>query len=238
MKKVSALHSWVDNLPTDVRDAVLQRMRPRHYGDGEAVYTQGEQGRELYRVASGLIRFCHFTLSGKEFQSAVFRPGDCFGELSMIDGLYRANSAYAQGPAELLILQEHDFKALYAAHPEIAVQINRLLSHRLRMAYSFIEDASLLAIRDRLVRLLTRLGYSVGKADAQGATVLKGFTHENLARMLGTTREGISRELKLLEDLALIRRNYGRIVIPDIQALLEHCDVLGVGEIIVPYYEE
>ena len=56
---------------------------------------------------------------------------------------------------------------------------------------------------DRLARLLARLGYSVGTTDEQGGTVLTGFTHESLARMLGCTREGISRELKRMEDAAL-----------------------------------
>lgn len=239
MQKVSSLHSWIGNLPTAIAGKVLARMQPRHYEDGEAVYALGEEGRELYMVEVGKIRFCNYTLSGKEIQIGEMRVGDCFGELSLIDGLYRANCAYAQGPADLLILQKQDFDILCAEHLEIPVQINRLLSHRLRMAYTLIEDASVLPMKDRLARLLGRLGYSVGVADpdADGAIVLEGFTHEGLARMLGSTREAITRELKHLEKAALIQRRYGKILIPHIATLVNSGDSLIGGEPIVPGYD-
>ena len=243
MQKVSALHSWIGNLSPAIGEKVTKRMQPRHYDDGEAVYALGEEGRELYMVEAGIIRFCNYTLSGKEIQIAEMRAGDCFGELSLIDGLYRANCAYAQGPTDLLILQKRDFDILCAEHLEIPVQINKLLSHRLRMAYTLFEDASVLPMKDRLARLLGRLGYSVGvaepgaDADADGAIVLEGFTHEGLARMLGSTREAITRELKHLEKAALIQRRYGKILIPHIATLINSGDSLLGGEPIVPDYD-
>ena len=237
MQRITALHSWIGNLPADIREAVVQRMRSRHYSDGEAVYTLGEVGHELYMVESGKIRFCNYTLKGKEIQIAEIRAGDCFGELSLIDGLYRANCAYAQGPTDLLVLQKHDFETLCGEYPDVSVQIIKLLSHRLRVAYTMIEDASVLPMKDRLARLLARLGYSSGISDELGVTVLEGFTHENLARMLGSTREGISRELKQLEEAALIQRRYGKILIPDITTLIDSCDGLVGGEPIVPGYK-
>lgn len=237
MQKVSALHNWIGNLPPAIGEKVVTRMQPRHYAHGDAVYALGEEGRELYRVEAGKIRFCNYSLSGKEIQIGEVRVGDCFGELSLIDGLYRASCAYAQGPTDLLVLQKQDFDSLCAEHPEIPVQLNRLLSHRLRMAYTLIEDASVLPMKDRLARLLGRLGYSVGSADEEGATVLEGFTHEGLARMLGSTREAITRELKQLEQAALIQRRYGKILIPHIAALISSGDSLIGGEPIVPGYD-
>ena len=237
MQKVSALHSWIGNLPPAIGEKVIARMQPRHYDDGEAVYALGEEGRELYMVEAGKIRFCNYTLNGKEIQIGEMRVGDCFGELSLIDGLYRANCAYAQGPTDLLILQKQDFEIFCNKYPEINVQINKLLSHRLRMAYTLMEDASVLPMIDRLARLLGRLGYSVGIDDAEGATVLEGFTHEGLARMLGSTREAITRELKHLEKAGLIQRRYGKILIPHIAALVSRGDRLLGGEPIVPDYD-
>jgi CRP-like cAMP-binding protein len=238
MRKLSSLHNWIGNLPDDIQEVVLQRMRPRLYSDGEAVYNLGEEGHELYRIESGRIRFCNYSLSGKEVQFGEIRAGDCFGELSLLDGLFRANSAFAQGSTELLVLQQDDFRRLSARFPEINLQITKLLSHRFRLAYGLIEDASLLTMSDRLARLLARLGYSVGVTDAQGVTTLEGFTHENLARMLGTTREGVSRELKHLEQAELIQRHYGKLIIPDLSAFVERCDSLVSGELIVPDYKD
>ena len=237
MQKVSALHSWISNLPPSISEAVLTRMQPRHYDDGEAVYLLGEEGSELYMVKAGKVRFCNYTPSGKEIQIGEMRVGDCFGELSLIDGLYRASCAYAQGPVEILVLQKQDFDILCGEHLEIPMQLARLLSHRLRMAYTLIEDASVLPMKERLARLLGRLGYSVGIADADGVIVLEGFTHEGLARMLGSTREAITRELKHLEWATLIQRRYGKILIPNIATLIESGDSLIGGEPIVPDYD-
>lgn len=175
-------------------------------------------------------------LKGKEIQFGEVRAGDCFGELSLIDGLCRPHCTYAQGPTELLVLHRHDFEELAAQYPDINAQLAKLLSRRLRVAYTIIEDASVLPMMDRLARLLSRLGYSVGATDERGVTVLRGFTHETLARMLGCTREGISRELKRMEDVALIQRHYGKILIPDIAALIDKCDDMVGGEPIVPGY--
>lgn len=211
-------------------------MRPRHYDDGDVVYLLGEEGHELYMVESGRVRSCNYSLGGKEIQYTAWQAGDCFGELSLIDGLCRVHSAYAQGSTDLLVLQKQDFESLYAEHHEIAVEINKLLSRRLRLAHTVINDATVLPMKDRLVRLLARLGYSVGVEDAHGVSVLEGFTHENLARLLASTREGISRELKQLEEEGLIQRSYGKILIPDIAALIESCDSLIGAEPIVPDY--
>ena len=236
MQKIDSLHSWIGQLAPAIRETVIQRMRPRHYGDGEPVYILGEEGHELFMVESGRVRFCNYTLKGKEIQFGEVRAGDCFGELSLIDTLYRPHCAYAQGDTELLVLHRHDFEELSSQYPEINAQLTKLLSRRLRVAYTIIEDASVLPMMDRVARLLARLGYSVGSTDERGVTVLRGFTHESLARMLGCTREGISRELKRMEDVALIQRQYGKILIPDIAALIDKCDSMVGGEAIVPGY--
>ncbi|GGO88895.1 catabolite gene activator [Marinobacterium nitratireducens] len=236
MKKIRALHSWIEHLPPDIREAVLARMRRRHYCDGEAVYRLGEEGHELYMVESGKVRSSNYTLKGKEIQYTVLQAGDCFGELSLIDGLCRVHSTYAQGPADLLVLHKRDFDDLYARYSEIPIQINKLLSCRLRIAHTSVDEATVLSMQDRLARLLGRLGYSVGVEDKHGAIVLEGFTHAHLARMLGSNREGISRELKKLEEAGLLRRSYGKILIPDIRSLIGSCDGLVGGEPIVPDY--
>lgn len=237
MKKIRALHNWIGNLPPDVGEAVLQRMRRRHYDDGEAVYLQGEEGQELYMVESGRIRSTNYTLRGREIQYAVMQAGDCFGELSLIDGLSRVHCTFAQGPTDLLILHRRDFEDLCAEHPEINVELNRLLARRIRIAYTTIDDATTLPMRDRLARLLARLGYSAGEADEHGAAVLEGFTHEDFARMLGSTREVVSRELKHLEEAGLLTRSYGKIQLTDLPALIDHCDKLVGGEPVVPGYQ-
>lgn len=238
MQKLGSLHNWIGGLPAEIQEVIFQHMKPRQYSDGEAVYRLGEKGLELYWILSGKIRICNYTPNGREILFAEIRTGDCFGEASLIDGLYRVNNAYSQGCTELLALSRDDFQSLSAKYPEINAQIAKFLSHRLRMAFGLIEDASLLTMSDRLARLLARLGYSVGVTDTQGVTTLEGFTHESLGRMLGTNREGVSRELKRLELAGLIQRQYGKLIIPNLTKFVERCDSLITGELIVPGYEK
>ena len=237
MLKVDALHNWIGQLSATASTAVIACMRPRRYDDGEAVYTLGDEGRELFLIESGRVRFCNYTARGKEIEFAELREGDCFGELSLIDGLYRPHCTFAAGPTVLQVLQKRDFDQLSAAHPEIFKQLTRLMAHHLRQAYTMIEDATVLPMRDRLARLLSRLAYSFGTAEQTGSTLLEGVTHESLARMLGSTREGVSRELKGLESAGLIRREYGKILIPDLAALIAASDALVGGEPLVPGYQ-
>ncbi len=238
MRKVLSLHNWINTLPCDVRTAILQRMRPRDYDDGAAVYSLGDAGHELYLIESGKVSICNYSEAGREVQLAELRDGDCFGEMSLIDGLPRANNAYSVGASRLQVLREQDFRLLYREYPQIALELNQLLCRRVRMSYILVQDASVLTLKDRLARLLSRLGFSVGVADEQGVTVVEGIPHEHLARMLGTTRQSVSRELKVLENAGLLHCSYGRILILDIATLVSNCDSLIGGESIVPDYQD
>lgn len=238
MRKVLSLHNWINSLPSTVRVALLQRMRPRDYDDGAAVYSLGEEGQELYLIEAGRVNICNYSEAGREVQLAELREGDCFGEMSLIDGLPRANNAYSVGTSRLQVLRSQDFRPLYAEYPQIALELNQLLCRRVRISYTLVQDASVLTLKDRLSRLLSRLGFSIGVADEQGVTVVEGVPHEHLARMLGTTRQSVSRELKVLEKADLLRCSYGRILIPDITSLVINCDSLIGGESIVPDYED
>jgi CRP/FNR family cyclic AMP-dependent transcriptional regulator len=236
MQKIVSLHSWITQLSEPVQADVKSRMKPRWYDNGHAIYELGHSGSELFMLVSGRVRFCNYSASGKEIQFGEVRAGDCFGELSLIDDMPRPHFAYAQGQTELRVLSRSDFEELTKQHPEINAQLVKLLSRRLRVAYTIIEDASVLPMLDRVARLLARLSYSVGQVDSKGVTVLSGFTHESLARMLGCTREAVSRELANIESSGLIQRHYGKLLIPDITALIEASDGIVGGEPIVPGY--
>ncbi|QIB64434.1 Crp/Fnr family transcriptional regulator [Kineobactrum salinum] len=236
MLKVQGLHGWIDSLPAREKTAVRARMKQRHCEGGQAIYLAGEEGRELFQVGSGKVRFCTYALNGKEVQIGEIRAGDCFGELSLINGFYRANCAFSVGETELFVLNKRDFLQLYEAYPSIARELNSFLARRLQVAYTIIEDANLLPLRDRLIRLLSRLVFSVSDASARHQATVDGITHEQLANMLGATRQAVTRELKLLERAGLITSNYGRIVIESMSELVARSDQLVGSEPIVPDY--
>jgi CRP-like cAMP-binding protein len=145
----------------------------------------------------------------------------CFGETSLIDGQRRSENAYTAGEASLLILRKPDFDQLYSEHREIAQALNVHLCQRLRWVSANAEDASLLTLRERLPRLISRLASSHGVRDESNAVVIKAVSHSDLAHMLGVTRQSVSREIKELERAGLVRIGYRRILVPDVAALTD-----------------
>jgi CRP-like cAMP-binding protein len=237
LRKVTGVHSWIGLLAEPIRDAVLARMRPRRFADRAPIWMVGDPSIELYLISKGRVRIGTESFAGTEFMVAVFRPGDCFGEVGLIDGLPRFNSTYAMGDTELLVLRKADFSELYAAHPEIAQALNLNLCYRLRVAYGLSQDASMLTLRQRLARLLTRLVATGGQSDEKGGAVVSDVSHEDLAHMLGATRQAVSRALKELECADEIVLSYRRILVRDLDRFADRYDSLVGGEWVVPDYD-
>lgn len=229
MRNIRGLDSWLDVLSAEIQKAVGCQLEPRILENGEAVYSIGDRRPECYFIRSGRVRILDYSSSGKELQLMNLRAGASFGETSLIDGLPRSDNAYAVGETELLVLGKADFERLSARYREIAQSLNLHLSYRLRLASSAVKDASVLTLRDRLPRLLSRLAYSHGRREASGAVLVEGVSHQDLADMLGMTRQSVSRELKGLERSGLVEIRYRRILLPDPEALAHRFESL-IGE--------
>ena len=229
MAGIRGLDSWLDALPSPVRETVEGELRPLAVADGNAVYSIGDSGRECYFIDRGRVRILDYSTGGKELQLMNLRAGASFGETSLIDGLPRSDNAYAVGQTDLLILERGAFERLSARHREIAEGLNLHLSYRLRLASAAVRDASILTLRDRLPRLLTRLAYSHGRREASGAILVQDVSHSDLANMLGVTRQTVSRELKQLERTGLIAIRYRQIVVFDPATLASRFESL-IGE--------
>lgn len=237
MRTVSSLYSWIEGLPPAVKRAVHDRMRVRQVPDEGIVYALGDASRECYLITAGRIRFSNYSASGKQIQMAEFRSGDCFGEMGLIDGLPRFNTACAAGDSELLVMKQRDFRALYRQHREIAEQLNIHLCLRVRMVYLNAEDAAVLTLRERLARLLTRLATTHAAPAGADAVSIEHLSHQNLAHMLGVTRQSVSRELKALERDGYIALGYGGLRVPSIRVLVDAFGPLVGGPPVVPHYD-
>ncbi len=236
MLGLPGLHSWISRLPDQVQTAVLGAMARRRVAAGEAVYTLGSTPEACYMIQRGRVRICNTTESGREVTLGELRSGDCIGEVGMIDGLPRFNSALAAEDSELLVLDKASFDRLYAAHPEIARELNKLLAYRVRFFYMHAEESRALSLGQRLARLLARTAYGAGIAQDNGEILVEPLSHETLANMLGGTRQAVSREMKRLERAGLIRASYGKVYVLDLEGLLKPVEDLIGAEAVVPTY--
>jgi CRP/FNR family cyclic AMP-dependent transcriptional regulator len=236
MRVVPGLHSWIHELPERVRANVVGAARPRAVGNGEAVYALGEKSDACYILQTGRVRICNVTDAGKEYSLGEFLPGDCMGEIGLIDGLPRSNSAIACEKSEVLVLRRGDFERLYQAHPEVAQSLNRFFAYRLRYTLMLAEEAGALSLSRRLGRLLSRLAHSTGVPQEDSGILIKNASQESLGHMLGATRQAVSQELKAMERSGLLEVRYGKILIKDLPTLLSEVDSLIGGEGVVPGY--
>ena len=202
--------NWIDQLPQPLGESVRARMTRRLVGKGEIIYREGELHGALWQVISGTVRVTNQAADGKEVIFAIFAAGDCFGEISLIDGLPAANTATAINEVELEELSGTDFDELFQQHPAFARQMAQLLCGRVRHMLTFYSDVTLRPLEQRIANRLCYL--SSGGAGGSVSTDLQ-FTQQDLAAMVGATRQAVSKVLNQWRGEGIISLEYGRITV-------------------------
>lgn len=211
---------FLRTLPVSLTDALEARAVRRRFGDGDVIFRRGDAGRSLFGVVSGRVQVLGHGADGREFVLTVLGPGEWFGELSLFDGLERTHDNVAIGETELLTVESREVETLLRAHPEFWPPFAELMSHRIRMLFGVLEDAVLLDLPKRLAKRLLLLAGDHGSPTEEGAVAIDvHLPQEDLAAMVGATREAVGRHLKRFERDGWIEIAYGRIVVRDRDAL-------------------
>lgn len=186
---------------------------------GETIFHQGSPGSVLYIIVSGQVRIFTISETGQELSVTIFRQGDFFGELALLDGEPRSAGAVAMCRTTTLLLHRSVFLAAVNAHPPIAVAVLEAMAQRLRQSTSHAELISTSSAPQRVVRQLLVLAARYGRREANATTIDLHLTQEDLASLAGTTRETVNRVLAALRDQGLIRVARAQLSVIDISAL-------------------
>lgn len=232
---ISTLHDWKANLPEDLQSAIALKSRLRKVPAGGTLYSFGDTPNELYTIVCGQLTVLNYTEDGRESIITELHSGDCAGIMGAIDGLPRGNTAIAKADTVVSVLSRVDFLHFFNSHIEVAQQLTLMLCSRYRMVTCWREEASCLTLTQKLIRLLIRQSYANGQHFTDGSVEILNSSHDSLSKMLGATRQSISRELKSLKQSGLVEMSYRRIKILDLKKLEEHVDemvgmVTGVAE--------
>ena len=201
---------------------VLPLFREKHYKKGAIIFLEGEIGDEMYIIRSGLVKIYRMEQS-KEITLSLFRDGDFFGEMSLIQkGLTRSATAETIEPSTLLSLSRSDFVRFMEESPKLCVRLLEVTMQRLRKANDVIHDLTFLDVRLRIVKKILRLNEEYGVPHRNGSMIDVKLTHQQLANMVGTVRESVTKVLQELQDKKTIAIDKKRILIlqPD---KLEQC---------------
>ena len=236
MKTIPYLHDFIGELPEQIKEEISRLSTERHLARGEAAYRQGDSPNEIFRLLEGAVKLCNYSLDGREMVAGEFRPGDCFGEMGVIDGLPRVSNAIASRDSRVSVISKQAFDRLREKHPEINQQLNKVLCRRVRFLYSLYDESFGLKLHQRLARILRRLAYSHGLRGEHDEIYIE-ISHQELSHMLGASRQSISKELKALEREGDVQLRYGRIYFSDLARLGEKYETSLGMEQLAPGYD-
>ncbi len=200
-------------LPPERIQELAQMVRRRTYHRGETIFHKGDPGSGLYILTGGQVKIVLPSETGEEALLAVLEAGDFFGELALFDGLPRSATVVAVQNAEVLVLHRDDFLGFVARNPEVAIALFGVLSRRLRAADELIQDAVFLDVPGRLAKRLLELAERHGRQTPQGIAIELKLTQQDLAAMIGATRESVNKHLGWMRDRRLIALDRQRITV-------------------------
>jgi len=140
-------------------------------------------------------------------------PGTWFGDISLFDGLPRTHDATAHGDTTLLVVRKPDFRELLARHSELYEALLRLNCRRLRLMFDVVEDLNTRPLASRLAKQILLLARSYGVPQGEEIRIGLQLAQEDLAQMLGASRQRVNQELKGFERDGAVRVEPTRLVV-------------------------
>lgn len=210
--------SFLRKLPTRELSRVLRLAKVKHYKKGEVIFRQEESGNHLFVVLTGLVKIFVASTSKRKKTMAVLKGGDFFGEMALLDGRVRSASAMVLKASSVLIIHKNDFKRLLIDDPKLTLQVLRTMCDRLRKANDQIQALLFKNVHGRVVKTLVEMAASGRKEDGQ-VVLAQPMTRQDLAEIVGTTREPVTRSLGMLKRAGLIDYREKDIVIKDLERM-------------------
>lgn len=197
--------------------------RTREYGPGEAIFSKSSPADRMFIVLTGRVKIFAPSLSKKRKTFAYLQPGDFFGEMALLEGKPRSASAEAVEFSKLLVITAQDFKRLLLRDPQLALYLLRTVSQRLRKANEEIEGLLFRNILGRVAKTLLDLSRR-GTQQRDGQVLLdEHYTQQELADIVGTTREPLTRAISALRRAQLLAVKEDRYLITNPDKLSALC---------------
>ena len=231
MEERTAINSgrWFSSLSPSLKHDILRCAFVKRYPDGARISARGDTPDLWVACAKGAVRVSSTTLTGKQVTLTYVEPGVWFGDVAMFDGDRRTHDTYAHGATTILCVTRSDFQKILLQHTELYEALMRLQARRIRLLFGQVEDLNTLPLRARLAKQLLHLARSYGvpntPVDDEQRIALQ-LAQEELAQLLGASRQRVNQELKTLEREGVIRVESTGLVVCEREALLR----IGEGE--------
>jgi CRP/FNR family transcriptional regulator, cyclic AMP receptor protein len=213
--------SLFSGLSADERAAVAARAHVRSFRAGETIFAMGSPGDQMMAVLSGTVRISVPSAEGKELLLALIRPGEVFGELTVLDGKERSADAIAEDACTLASLRRHDVLSFFERNPGAWPKLVQVLCHRLRHTDQVFAEVALLQLPVRLAKTMLRLLDLPSSTSTAANTPTIRFSQRELASMVGGTRESVNRCLRNWQQAGIVRVTEEGLIIITNRSVLE-----------------
>ncbi len=198
-------------------EALEQAMGTLRLTKGEILFREGESEDRLYVVVAGKIKLGRSGSAGRENLLAVLGPGQMFGELSVFDPGPRSTTATAVTAAEVRTLEHDELMGWIAGHPEVARSLLGQLAARLRRANDVVADLVFSDVPGRVAKQLLELARRFGDRKDDGVHVHHDLTQEELAQLVGASRETVNKALADFAARGWIRLEPRSVTLLDVE---------------------
>jgi CRP-like cAMP-binding protein len=207
-------HPLFRDLPPGVIEHLGSYMKTRRVARGTSIFAKGDPGTGLMGVLAGAVKVSVASADGKDIVLNVFREGDIFGEIALLDGRPRTADATAMTDCELIVIERRDFVPFLSSQPDVMLKFIEILCSRLRRTSEQVQDITFLNLPTRLAKTLLQLTGGVqGSAAPSKATI----TQREISQMIGMSRESTNKQLRAWAKRGWIRLERGGVgvIAPD-----------------------
>ena len=161
----------------------------------------------------GQVKISIVSSEGKELIFSIIPPGECFGEIALLDGQARTADAIAVGDCVLLTLVRSDFIPFLERHPQVAIRLLAVLCGQVRATSDFIERLAFQNLPARLAHLLLKLAAIHGSTTPAGIRITYKLSQQEIGNLIATSRESVNKQLQAWQAEGLLTIEHGTITL-------------------------
>lgn len=218
-RQIFERHFLLGKLSGDEIDTLLHYARVESYPAEYEIFSKGSPGTSMMAVLRGTVKMSSVSPEGKEVVFNLMNPGDCFGEIALIDGEERSADAVAMTDCELLVLHRRDFMPILEKRADICLILLKVLCQRLRQTSEQVEDVLFRHLELRIAKALLHLAESASLHGVPGSTIELHVSQRELGNIAGGSRESVNKHLQAWHKTGWIDLGKGTILIRDLAAI-------------------
>lgn len=209
----------LERLSDEHLERLESRSRSQTFPRNSPIYLPVDETDSVFLLAAGRVKICHLTPDGKQSILAFIEPGELFGELALLDQFPRDEYAEAIDKSTVVMIPGAAMQELMAILPNVSLGITKMIGMRRRRIEQRLKNLLFLSNRERLTHLLLELAEQYGKVTSEGIWLGIQLSHQDLANVIGSTRETVTVVLGEMQQDGLLSIGRRKIVIAGLERL-------------------